>query len=244
MDDSIQITNDLRFGYEDLMKEVDFSHEFSQEFTLRDVLSACVNSKIPPKNLSAILRCKYINDYWTESNKKPFKNDGEIEYLEVYLTANIDLFDGNRYDTCSWGFHGRGKKGDFPKELEIIKKYTKEEKANYREKYAIEYTPLYELVDYPIKVCNEIEFSDYSGKKNKYRLIDFQPSITLIELLFAIFNELSELGSPSNRDKEFKDLKELLDERIKNIGKSKKYSSKEVFDRVTKKINSIRKENK
>ena len=71
MDDGIKITKDLKIDFDDLMLRVDFSHEF----TLRDVLRACVHSEIPIEILQAMLRCNYIEDYWKEAESKDF--DGE-----------------------------------------------------------------------------------------------------------------------------------------------------------------------
>jgi hypothetical protein len=233
--ESINIYSKMKFGYQDLMREVNPE----QFFTLRDIFRACRNSEIPMNVLCDILHCPYILDYCEEAESRPFEDDGDVEYLEVYLSVSKDVYEDKKIYDHGWFFHGRGKKGNFPEELAFARKFTKTERDNYREKYAIEYTSMYELADLPIKISDKIEFSDID--KNKYREIDFRPSITLIDLLFAIFNELSDLGNPVNRNKEFKKLKKILDKRIENIKDGKTYSSKEVFDRVTKKINNIKK---
>lgn len=234
----------MKFGYSDLMREVNSEGYF----TLRDIFEACKNSEIPIDILCKILHCSYILNYCEEAESRSFKGDGEVEYLEVYLSVfkEKDIYSGQKIYGQEWLFHGRGKQGDVPEGLASVSKFTETEKANYREKYAIEYTPMYELADLPIKISDRVEITDCSiNGKNRYEEIDFRPSITLIELLFAIFNELSELGSPVNRDKELKKLKRLLDKQlldkgIEDIKGSKTYSSKEVFDRITKKINSIK----
>ena len=54
--DKIKITKDMKFGFFDLMEYVDTECEF----TLRDVICACMDSDIPIEVLEAILQCPYI----------------------------------------------------------------------------------------------------------------------------------------------------------------------------------------
>lgn len=208
MQDDISINDKLVFGFEHLMLPVNFDNEF----TLRDVLRACVNSKIPMDVLCPILHCSYIPQYWAEAEDKPFdEDDRDIEYLEIYWWGSKSTWEGKREDGSTWSFHGMGREGEIPQD--IIDHYDEKEIAKlreegYRQAYAVEFTPIYNLADYPIKLSNKLHITDYDAdpRDNMDMDVDMTPSITLIELLYGIFWELSFLGSPEERDEKNEDL--------------------------------------
>jgi len=225
MEKPIKITKSLKFNFYDLMRDVDTEHEF----TLRDVLNACMKSKIPLEILQAMLRCNYIEQYWKEMKSKKFKNDGDgIEYLELAWNGTIDEYKGKQDSSSSWHFNGVGKKGYIPDDLLGFcskKEIAKMKKEGYRQSYAIEFRPMYALANFPIKIRKEIKIEDWRNYKKKlkkkediFTIIDVQPSITLMELLYWIFWELSFCGSPEKRDGISAD----LDERVKELDKAKK----------------------
>jgi hypothetical protein len=76
---------------------------------------------------------------------------------------------------------------------------------------------MYELADYPIRLGKDINFTNYDidpkdRSANMDNSIDVAPSITLIELLYWVFWELSFLGSPEKRDKEKNELKRRVED--------------------------------
>lgn len=246
MENNIKITKDLKFNYDDLMRKVDVS----QEFTLRDIINACINSSIPFKTLSRILRCNYLKDYIKEVNSKPFENERNIDYLEVYWWGSKQTDDGKRDDGNIWSFHGIGKKGDVPEDVLKYGKLSKKEKEDYRSAMAIEFDPLYYLADLPIKIGKKLHITDYDVKccKDWDSNVDFQPSITLIELLHAIFWELSFCGSPEQRDSQMKELNRRVDE-IDKAGKEGRLDEimvpwEKVKKDMLKKVKDIKKEKK
>jgi hypothetical protein len=246
MENKIKITKNYRLEYADLMKEVDLS----QEFTLRDILNACYNSNATNiLTISTILRCPYICDYWDEMNSKPFENNGEIDYLEVYWWGTKQTYKGVREDGNIWSFHGVGKLGYVPEDLLKYGKLTKKEKKNYRQAMAVEFSPMYALADLPIKISKKLHITDcdikVKSKKDIDSEIDFQPSIKLIELLYAIFWELSFCGSPKQRDNKINDLEKQVDE-IKKASKEGRpdeimVTHEQVKKRILKKIKEINK---
>ena len=199
----IKIMPNEKFDLDDLLKVVDFSHPF----TLRSVLKMCVSSEIPIKVLESILHCPYIEDYYNESESKPFSNDGNIEYLEIYWLGAKD----DEYGQM-WCFHGVGYVDQYPEDMvEWNNKNGGELPKNFREQYAIEFSPMYELSDYIIKMLPKLRLTNYSDE-NDNKDIDFTPSITLIELLYAIFWELSFCGSIENREQKKSNLEKSLKE--------------------------------
>jgi len=205
----IKITKTLQFGFEDLMRKVDVDYEF----TLRDVINSVVNSKIPLSFLKEMLHCSYLEEYQAEMKSKRFKSDANIEYLEVYWLGDRDeLADGS-----SWSFHGVGPEGFVADpghySTEELCKLLYETEGGYRQNWAIELSPMYELANYPVKISKEMIIADWSKDGIDNKKIDFKPSITLIELLYAIFWEISFFGNPTKRMKE----KEALDKSSKEI---------------------------
>jgi len=214
MIEKIKITKNLKFDYCDLMLSVDMDHEF----TLKDVLRIVTHSKVDRGILERILQCPYIFDYWKEVNSKKFQNDSDIEYLEVGLTGEIDKFGGKINSSTCWSFYGLGKKGVIPKDLMencTKKEIAKMKKDKWQQSYAIEFSPMYKLANYPIKVSDKIVITDWIGHKEKkdiYKNIDIKPTITLLSLLFVVFWELSFCGNIKQRDDRIKELKRRCDE--------------------------------
>lgn len=219
MDNLIKITPDLDISFFDLMRQVDTSHEF----TLRDVLRATVKSTfIPYECMQEILQCRCLQDYYDEAESKPFEDkDSNIDYLELCLLGDIGVDKDSptgTYSSSQWAFNGIGKLGVNPDPEN--RPLTPEELVTFRESYAIELTPLYSLADYKIKVRDEVTITNWAEKDYSRQInrIPFKPSITLIEVLYWVFWELSFFGSPKKRDEESEELKS----RIAEIDEAKK----------------------
>ena len=237
MINDIKITKNMKFDFEDLMREIDTN----SEFTLKDLLRACIDSKIPLETLQWIIRCPYLKSFWEEMNSKRFRKDSNIEYLQLSWVASISEYKGVVDSGHSWHFDGVGKEGVIPQDLinhcpkSEIKKMIKEK---YRQKYAIEFTPLYKLANYKIKFCSDIEIHDSRKKKYSIEKINVKPSITLVELLTCVFWELSFFGDPSSRDSKLKE----LEDRVENIDESKLVDWEEVKKKLLKRIKDIKNE--
>jgi len=193
MNEAIKITKGLEFDFQDLMRDVDLTHKF----TLRDVLRACMDSKIPMEMLKPIVRCGYIEEYWEEAESKDFeKEDDGMEFLELYWMGDVDKIDEETKGWSGFEFHGVGVEED-----------------GFRQAYAVEWSPMYKLADYPIEMKNEIYVSDWSGDNMKEgATVLFTPSITLINLIHSILWELSFLGSPAKRNMEIEEMMKTCNE--------------------------------
>ena len=196
----------MGFDYSDLMLEVDMD----QEFTLRDVLKASVNSIIPIETLGQILRCKWIKEYYDEAESRPFEDEGQIEYLELQFNNDLEDSEDGSAGNLWWHFHGIGKEGvisdDMPEENK------KDYPADFRQPYAIELSPLYNLADYKIKVSNDVMIARWGNDQHSSDSMDFTPSIKLIDLLYSVFWELSWFGNPQKRNEQADELKKSCDE--------------------------------
>lgn len=187
----IIINKNLKFNSDDLMQFVDMT----KPFTLRDVFNCIQNSKVTIEKLKKILKCRYLEEYMEEINKPnvPKKDKDGIKYLEIYCGAEEIGAKDNKY--MRWSFHGVGKKDKFT------------------DKYALEFSPLYEIADFKIRISDTmLVFNESNGKILKKKV---DTSIMLIELLYAIVWELSWNGSIENREKRLQELKRRV-ENIKN----------------------------
>lgn len=216
MESSIVINKNLRFDYMDLMSDVDPS----STFTLGDIFTICENSKIPMEILCKIVKCRYIPELIEESKLNKEKRDSDIEYLELYFSGDKHVYEDERLDESFWGFHGVGIKGKVPEDVLKYCNLSDSEKEEYREKYAIEFTPTYELINYNIKIKDSVLISDLGGDDNKkFKEFDFRPSISLITLLFSIFWEISFFGSPKDREIRLSELSSQIDNLENNSSK-------------------------
>ena len=213
----IKITNRLKFDYYDLMTPVDLEHEF----TLNDIFLSIKNSKIEPVVLSKILQCHYVYDICKEAASKPFRNERDIDHLRLSIVADRRKYDGKTSINYQWSFDGVGLPGHIPDDLiENLRKneIEKMKKEKWTQSYGVEFTPVYFLKGLPVKIDRKIHLTDWTGnfKKKKtgelYKEFDFTPSLTLLEVIYWIFWELSFCGSPEERDKRMSDVKERMNE--------------------------------
>jgi len=107
-----------------------------------------------------------------------------------------------------------------PKDILEYGDLTEEDKKIYRHTLAIEFSPMYTLADYPVKIGNKLCITDYNVRpvENIDSTVDFKPSITLVELLYAIFWELFFCGDIDHRD----DMLESINDSVKRVMRRQK----------------------
>lgn len=201
------IDKNLKFDYDDLLLDVDLSHEF----TLRNVLDAVSNSKVPIKTLKKILRCNYLEEYCKEVNIKPYKDYGDIEYLRLSLIIGSDY---EPEEVKEWRFDGVGIEGNVSED--VLPFIPEKDRATYREHYSVELSPMWKLADLKIKINHKIHVN-----KPKFQIDEYiaMPSITLVELLYAIFWEISWFGNIKKRNNAVEKLRKSVKELKKENGK-------------------------
>jgi hypothetical protein len=194
----VKITPKTKIKWSDFFRTVDFS----VPFTLRTLLEVIVNRcEIPLENLCLMFNCPYILDYYIES-KKPLTKEqnkflSQIEYLElswVGYSAYSSDSSNERYYENGWRFDGVGCAGKGGKNLPI--KITN----NFRQRYALDFSPINELSNYKIKLFNQIVIEDGEKNKDSFTNIPYTMQINLGEMLYSIFWELSWHGSPNERN--------------------------------------------
>jgi hypothetical protein len=193
--------------------------DIDSEFTMRDIIAICDNSKVPIEILSHIVQCPWLQEMIDESKKdNPEKDDDDperMEYLELYWIGDKDTYEGKVSTGHQWAFHGMGLAGVIPSD---VKQHSSEEEVQklideeWRQAYAIEFSPVNTLMDYVIKIRREMHITDWDKKGDDMgNVVDFCPSITLIEVLYSVFWELSFMGSPKDRDQKTEEIKEAYE---------------------------------
>jgi len=85
--------------------------------------------------------------------------------------------------------------------------------GQYGQRYNVSFSPLYNLKHLELKMCNQYTLWKHDTKNFRGQEIALgNKSITWLELLYAIFWELSWNGTPEQRNKELKKWDDLWDE--------------------------------
>jgi hypothetical protein len=249
MNNKLKITKDLDIQFKDLCRVVDFDHPF----TLGDIIHIVNSSSyISQRTMAELVNCNYLGDYLREM-QNPFlvdkvdkedEKDGKIEYLQIRWSGDKGEFDGDVYMDSGWDFDGIGEKG-----IDTMAKETghTEIDPEFRECYAIEFTPVNKLAHLQIKMCPKMHLNSREKDENNKTIFNhvkilFAPDISLLDLLHAIFWELSKMGSPKKRDEQ----KNILAERVSRIkeqsdnGTLVTHSWEEVKGRLNKVIEEIK----
>ncbi len=131
----------------------------------------------------------YIDDMKRSVENK--KEEEEIEYLEV--SRGAERWDFNNSIDIFLGFHGIGKKDE-----------------HGITSYAVEFTPLNELKDLPLKINNHFELGETvtppQGRAYYKKHVEGDVDITLYELISAVLDEISFCGTPEMRDGKLKEI--------------------------------------
>lgn len=142
--------------------------------------------------------CKAIDEFHAQAREPQRTDENPMEYLEVCWSKMV----GDFYPSTD--FHGFGKEPpdyEFPNGTGLIR-------------YSVSYTPLYNLADIPLRL-NPV----HNGKTRYF---------TLLEVLDAIYDDISFMGGPQDNIEFLEDMKCAVEE-IRN-GSVEEVSFKEWED--------------
>lgn len=147
----------------------------------------------------------WLEEIVKEGLSKKYKYDGELEHLELSWRAEENDYSDEPEFYMSVSFDGVSFK--IPK-TDDYKNWPKGTPI----RYAIEMTPVYELVGLPIKL--NTKFNIYNGKDFRCEkpMYSSNKNFSLLEILYGIFWELTFFGSPVERDKMSDSLKKQVDD--------------------------------
>lgn len=95
--------------------------------------------------------------------------------------------------------------------------------------YALEYTPINELKKYPFKLIPNHIIADMNSTKTLFTL---DRDFTVFEVLVSVFNEITFMGNPTEREDALQKLKTQLDKSVKNIKEGKSISLEDFLKKM------------
>jgi hypothetical protein len=146
--------------------------------------------------LSAMVSCD-LPEFLAEAELPAASPAGDLDYLEVYNTAELEGFDGDRfhppYAICR-GFHGWGaweRPDDLPDD--------DGDDWPTEGGFAIEFTPVNELVHLPLRYDPAVRFD---RERYSEPLFETKVTITFGEFVHAVLWEIGFFGSPGDRNEQ------------------------------------------
>lgn len=124
--------------------------------------------------------------------------EGKMQYLELYWMFTESKEDKDRKSLSGFhfpSFHGWGTWED-----------------GTEGGFGVAFTPLYHLLDYPLKLNQEITIYDDIGRMPKPPRVYHEATYTLGHILYGIIWELSFFGSPAMRDGQREELLGMVTE--------------------------------
>lgn len=216
---SVELTPKYELCPSDLQWPVE---SVSEDFTLLDLFQIIHLAQQDCPQLPEMLGMAYFDAFYEEATREPKPDDG-LHYLELYWHIDYDTIKtkekgGKRaiYQDCAirgdlpnlMGFHGIGEhqcafEGSCPNG------------CPEDDGYAIEMTPVNELVHLPIRMNPEVGmYEPWIKDADPLSRTGFTLTIhpTLYTFITSIFWELTFLGHPSNRDEQMEEIQQSMDD--------------------------------
>ncbi len=163
--------------------------EIEEGVTLKQIMNVVAND--PPLSLivSMYSDVQDIEGFHKELNSKK-KTDTKLSHIEIYRSGQI-----YKKDLSVWT--------DW---IGILKK-----KGKYGKEVGLSYVPLYKMANLPVKLKTDFKVWSMNEIKPEKPAIDYKTSFTLLEILHAIYYDISFHGGPKEREAIKKEMAETVD---------------------------------
>lgn len=188
------------------IQHINSSCEIEEGITLKDIMSLVANDKMLTKFVAFYSSVNHIDEFHEELNTKCNKKEMDCDYLEVHRVG--DLFESEL--NCWTEVSGVNTK-------ETCKYCNDVEWPDHKHYISYSYTPLYKYAMLPVKIDKRFIVRDFKKKKI---LLNVTQDFTLIDILHAIYFDISFHGGPKDRDKFSRSLKR----QVKKLDKLETYS--------------------
>ena len=183
--------------------------ELDEGFVFGDIFIIVENSTISKEKLRDLISCRYIEEL-VEESKIPSDNiDRNIEYLQLMRCWSYDDKDPKGSMENFKVFDGVGRKGEIPEDVigtSEEAKFKEMSDNGWRQPYAVEMTPVNELLSLPVVISKEVKGDIWNkGKPAQISYFEDMP-YRFIDFLEAIFWELTFYGSPAKRNETMEQL--------------------------------------
>ena len=158
--------------------------EIAEDTKLIDIFNTVENYQSLKKVISFYSWCSSINEFHVQAQEPTSNSATKIEYLEIY--THHCSYQQKLIDLeVDIGFHGIGKNMS----------------------YSVSCTPMYEIAHLPVKLKKEVVFWGLNKQK-----MDATTCYSLLEVLDAIYFDISFYGNPEQNQEFLEELKQRVDD--------------------------------
>lgn len=210
-EEKLKIARGYKLQVSDLMRYV----ELGENFTLGDQCQMiCDSDEMDIETLSSLVQCPL--DPFIEECLSPFDVAEDLEYdlhyIRLHWSCEYDNLTETRWppSTSVW-LHVDGI-GDIWDDCKPGGQFYKDGKdfSNHNQ-YAIEMTPLYKLRHLPIRIDPIMTVGPYLAEDLEKEPLEIPAlGVTLLQLIYYMFWELSFIGTPEERDVQREELRERV----------------------------------
>jgi hypothetical protein len=141
---------------------------------------------------------------------------------EFNATPKIEEVDDMDYVCVRWGityvFPDEFNKPIYIRKIAEFNGFQYKQNAFSDGGYSLEFSPLNKLKKYPFKLIKNHVIADMNSTKTLFTL---DRNFLVFDVLISIFNEITFMGTPSEREEVLEKLKSRLDESVKNYKENK-----------------------
>lgn len=204
------------------------SCEIDSGVTLKDIFAIVERYPSLVSFIRDYSKCFHIDEFH-EAAKEPQVEKEEfdhiIDYLEVYKFWHVNEYKKKISFSINEEFHGIGH----------YIKDTEHRKAGDAERFSMSYSPMNEIAHYEVRLNSNVSlYSPYNHKAPKRSeerlLIEGETYFTLLEVLNAIYYDISFVGGPEDNKAFLEKMRERVDE-IKD-GTAELIPMDELFDDI------------
>jgi len=187
------------------------SCEIDDGVTLKDIFVIVERYPSLVSFMGDYSKCFHINDFH-QTAKEPQAEDTSdseyvIDYLEIYKSWHVNKYKGKISFSINEEFHGIGH---------YIKE-TDHHNIGDKERISVSYSPMNEIVHYEVKLNPNVSiFKPFDPKNYKQSdervLIEGETYFTLLEVLNAIYYDISFVGGPEDKEDFLEEMKERVDD--------------------------------
>ena len=181
-------------------------------FSLKHLFDFVDSNEILKLFIAQYSWCGSIDEFHAAARNTP--EPTTLKFLKINKNGDVHEYKGERDITICYDIYGYGPLSE--EEKEDWNKYTTlDGDGNPKppptcQRYGIEFSPMNELADLSIVIDNIFEIHEY---KNDFPIIfSSKPSFTLLEILDAVYWEISFCGSPADAKEMLDGLKKQVDE--------------------------------
>jgi len=192
--------------------------EIAEGVTLRDLFRIVSKYKLLKLFVSQYSWCRQLEEFHAQA-EEPMREEetDKLEHLEIYWHASTHKYKGESSIDMEAGFHGIG-----------VSKEIENNGPDGKCHFSVSYSPMYELADLPLKLNTNIKiWGPWEGKPPQKVLFEGKKYFSLLEVLDAIYWDISFMGGPAENKEFIEDMNSRVDD-IKS-GITKGIPAEEVF---------------